>query len=140
MSIATAIHIGQFNGKPIRFFTSPIAGPQLVWHAQDDLYQCLGFDADTRATFMRLTARDWADETRVVATDAGPVRIAPHFMAQGIIAAAPTIVKIDRTEDELLNEYATVAGTAMQVVTADMTSEDSFNFLILAVKNQGGAA
>lgn len=80
------IHVGDVNGQRLRFFRSPLDGPDFPWHRVDDLYRCVGLDRNQRRYFLRWL-RERGGEVRSVATSEGPVVIAPHFMAQGCIDA-----------------------------------------------------
>ena len=41
-ALVAPIHTGRLNGQPVRFFKGPSGGPELPWHAVEDLYRALG--------------------------------------------------------------------------------------------------
>jgi hypothetical protein len=86
------LHIATVAGRPLRFFQTPLEDgrPDLVWHAIDDLQQCLGLNREQRKAYQRLLrshTKRWSTIPRTVATADGLVTIAPHFMAQGMVDA-----------------------------------------------------
>jgi len=144
MTMTKAIYIGTLNGKPLRFFESPNPGPQFPWHSIDDLYKCLGLDHGARNEFRKLTTEgeEWSKNVHIIDTDSGLVTIASHTMAQVMIGATAeagrNILKLSKTEEELLDEYCEVVVEAGNVLTDGMTEEESFRFVIAAAKSEIG--
>jgi hypothetical protein len=93
------LHVATVGGRPLRFFRTPLddGRPDLVWHAVDDLYQCLGLSKRHRKIFLR----QFRKAMRTVATAEGVITIAPHFMAQGAIDA---MVEVGQTTDFVRTE------------------------------------
>src|SRR3712207_3966318 len=85
-------HTGRLNGQPARFFTGPSGGPELPWHAVEDLYQALGLPRSVRRQLLRMMQETWGQELRTVATRDGVGTIAPHFVAQGLLGAAAELM------------------------------------------------
>jgi hypothetical protein len=84
------LHIATVGGHPLRFFKTPLDDglPDLVWHAVDDLHQCLGLNRDARRVFLRkLKGAEWGKHTRTIATADGLVTVAPNYIAQGTVDA-----------------------------------------------------
>lgn len=90
-SLTPILHSGVVNGKPLRFVPSPLTGPDFPWHVADDLFAALAFPRAVRREFSRKLKAEHAKDVKTVATAAGIVTIAPHFMAQGAIGAAVDI-------------------------------------------------
>ncbi|KXJ55844.1 MAG: hypothetical protein AXW12_09535 [Thalassospira sp. Nap_22] len=81
------IFIGTVNGKPVRFFKTPLTDgkPDFPWHSVDDLQKAAGFDRQTRRHFLRSMQQK---DRKSIATPDGIVVVAPHYMAQGLVGAA----------------------------------------------------
>ncbi len=83
------IHAATINGKPVRFFVSPLKDgrPDFPWHCVGDLMSALMMDQPTREHFFR-SLRDGPTAVVVsIPTDSGIVQVCPHFMAQGLVDA-----------------------------------------------------
>jgi hypothetical protein len=87
--LSEPIHIATIDGKPLRFFRSPVKDPDMPWFAIDDLPRCFGL---SRLTCMVLETMKrglrYADVVRRVSTLDGTVTIAAHSAAQGFFGAA----------------------------------------------------
>ena len=70
MSVILApIHTAALGNSTLRFFRSPLAGPDLPWHVHDDLAACLGLPRDARRQFrQKLIGGPFKGDIRVVAT------------------------------------------------------------------------
>ncbi|CAK0742658.1 hypothetical protein WCLP8_1360002 [uncultured Gammaproteobacteria bacterium] len=66
------------SGHSVRFFASPLSGPDFPWHSFDDLAAACDLDQNQREHFLRMAKRDHPNSTRVIATNAGLVTISPH--------------------------------------------------------------
>jgi hypothetical protein len=88
-AFVSPIHTGRLNGQPVRFFKGPTGGPELPWHAVDDLYRALGLPRAVRRQLLRMTQETWRQELRTVATTDGVVTIAPHDVAQACSGQRP---------------------------------------------------
>jgi hypothetical protein len=87
--ISEPIHVAIINGKPLRFFRSPVKDPDMPWVAVDDLPKC--FDLSRLARMVLETIRrepKWADVRHCVSTADGVVTIASHYAAKGFFGAA----------------------------------------------------
>lgn len=85
------LHIATIRGHQLRFYRTPNEDgrPDMPWHSVDDLAQCFGASrSHRRAMFKQLRACGF----KTIATADGIVTIAPHFAAQGAIAAAQACI------------------------------------------------
>lgn len=106
------LYIGKINGGDVRFFRSPVQGPDLPWHSIDDLHEALKLPRDLRRHFKRRLQGEWKKDVRTVATAGGITTIGPHFMAQGLIGSMVEM-GIATTKTEV--EYAMAGGEAMKL-------------------------
>ena len=86
--ITTPLHVATVNGKPLRFFRSPVKDPDMPWVAVDDLPKC--FDLSRLACMVLETIKrepKWADVVHRVSTAGGVVTIASHDAAKGFFGA-----------------------------------------------------
>lgn len=109
------IYTGKVNGKPVRFFATPLSDgrPDFPWHSTDDLMSACNLDGAARKHFLRMAQRDHADTVRTIATPDGLVTVAPHYQAQGLVDA---MVEVKRVKKGARNDYDTAiikAGEAM---------------------------
>jgi hypothetical protein len=105
------LHVATVGGRPLRFFRTPLddGRPDLVWHAVDDLYQCLGLSKRHRKIFLR----QFRKAMRTVATADGVVSVAPHFMAWAVIDA---MIHVGQTTDFVRTEYHLASAEAQQKI------------------------
>lgn len=129
-SLLAPVHTGCLNGRPLRFFRAPTSGTQLPWHAWEDMQACLDLSHDLRGHFRRCLMEDWASDVRTIATAEGIVTIAPHWMAQGVVAA---IGEIRGTEAALTMAYQEQMFGAWQKLTGDMPPAASMGLLAEAI-------
>jgi len=123
MTIPTApIHTDRLNGQPVRFFKGPTGGPELPWHAVEDLYRALGLPCAVRRQLLRMTQEIWGQELRTVATPDGLVTIAPHYVAQDLLGAATELMGAcaKARTDLLEREYAHAGGKALKKLAGDL--------------------
>jgi hypothetical protein len=147
MTVSKAIHVATFNAATLQFFKSPDEGPQIPWHAQDDLFNCLELNHNARMASREMIAEcdELGKSVRIVLTDNGIVTIAAHCTAQGLIAAiaesrsnAAKVLRpkiAPRSENDLQAEYAKAVGGAIEVLTDAMSDEESYNFVMTAYRN-----
>lgn len=129
------IHTAALGLANLRFFRSPLEGPQMPWHSVEDLYRCLVMDRGLRRVFLAKLKRDWKDDIRAVATPTGPTIIAPHFMAQGLIGS---MVEIGVAPASSTDAYAEAGSGAMKALTAGMDPLASMNWAIAAFRKENG--
>jgi hypothetical protein len=85
----TPIHTGSVNGKPVRFFRSPLGDgrPDFPWLALDDLMAALALPRPIRRAYSRGLRSDWKDRIRTITTAKGPTTVVPNAVAQGLLNA-----------------------------------------------------
>ena len=139
---ATPIHIATINGVTVRFFRGPADGPDMPWHAHEELLAALALPRDLRRSLRAALLRNWQGACHTVEVDGEPVLLAPHFVAQGLIGMAQEVGKgITTTPDLIDREYARAGVAAMNALTAHMpAAEDRFTWAMQAFHNQGGTA
>ncbi len=131
-NIRAPIHTGTVNGQPVRFFKTPLddGRPDFPWHATDDLMKACGLKQPAeREFFLRSTRKDWGGSVRTVATSSGPVTLAPHYMAQGLLGA---MVHVRRVKKKAETEYALAATAAMDALTGDLGVQASIGYVVSA--------
>jgi len=138
---ASPIHTAAINGVTVRFFRGPAAGPDMPWHAHEELLAALALPRDLRRALKAALLKSWKDACHTVEVDGEPVLLAPHFVAQGLIGMAQEVGKgVTTTPDLVDREYARAGVAAMNALTAHMpAAEDRFTWAMQAFHNQGGA-
>ena len=133
MSVILApIHTAALGNSTLRFFRSPLAGPDLPWHVHDDLAACLGLPRDARRQFrQKLIGGPFKGDIRVVAAADGIVTIAPHFVAQGLIGAS---MQIGLASPALEDRYSAAAIAAFKMMTGDLPPLAAVEMAIAAAK------
>jgi hypothetical protein len=133
-AILTPIHIANLGKSTLRFFKSPSSPqPEFPWHVHDDLVACLGLPRHIRRQFQHMLANGpFKDDIRAVATGAGIVTIAPHYVAQGLIGAA---IIAGGITSEFEMEYYEASTAAMNVLAGDLPPFASYEFFLAAAKN-----
>lgn len=139
---AVPIHVATINGTSVRFFRGPAAGPDMPWHAHEELLAALALLQSLRRALKTALLKNWKDACRTVEVDGEPVLIAPHFVAQGYISVAQEVGKDFTTTPDLVDrEYACAGVAAMNALTAHMpAAEDRFTWAMQAFHSQGGAS
>ncbi|SDA25065.1 hypothetical protein SAMN02799622_03545 [Methylobacterium sp. UNC378MF] len=137
---ATPIHAAEINSTLVRFFCGPATGPDMPWHAHEDLLAALALPRDLRRALKAALLKSWKEVCHTVEVDGEPVLIAPHFVAQGLIGMAQEIGKgVTTTPDIVDREYARAGVAAMNALTAHLPAAgDRFTWAMQAFHNQGG--
>jgi hypothetical protein len=131
-NIVAPIHTAPLGKATLRFFRSPLAGPDLPWHVHDDLAACLGLPRDARRQFrQRLISGPFKADVRVVATPDGIATIAPHFAAQGLIGAA---IEAGLASAAFEDRYTAAAIAAFKAMTGDLPPMAALEMAIAAAK------
>lgn len=133
--LTSPLHVGVVNGRDVRFFKGPSNGPEMPWHSVEDLYQALGLPRSLRRELLRKTQEHWGKELRTVATANGPVVVAPHFVAQGLIGAAVVAMG---GKPSLEIEYAKAGGEALKKLAGDLPMMAAVEFAVAAYRNTNG--
>jgi hypothetical protein len=117
--ISTPIHIATVNGKPLRFFRSPMEGPDFPWFAFNNLMLCFAVTAEVKNVVMsKFVASEWRGHSRLVVDDAGEeIIICPHFMARGLLGA---MEQNDFVRKGALETYLQAWTDALKQLTADL--------------------
>ena len=126
------IHTGEIDGLPVRFFKGPVAGPELPWHALEDLYRTMRLPRPVRRQLLERTRAFPDGEARTVASADGLATIAPNYMAQGIIGAA---VEVHGVRADFEHLYIPEAIAALKVLTSDMPVMASIQYAVEAFRN-----
>ena len=129
------IHTATIAGKPVRFFRAPSGKPELVWHAANDLFVACGFSEPMREHFRRSLQEIFGTDIQTIATSSGPVTIAPHVAAQGLLGAAADVGEV--MPPRITEEYALGAAEAMNALMGDLPPAASVEFLCQAARNSG---
>ncbi|MDW7555372.1 MULTISPECIES: hypothetical protein [Azospirillum] len=92
------IHTGNINGKPVRFFATPLNDglPDFPWHSTNDLMSACNLDGTARQHFMRMAQRDHVGTMQTIATPDGVVTVAPHYHAQGFVDAMVHVKRVKK--------------------------------------------
>jgi hypothetical protein len=86
MSIVKPLATALVNGRPVRYFRSPLDGPEFPWHVFLDLHAAMRLPDDMQEHFLRMMrSGPYRNDTRVLATPDGPAVITPHYVAQGFM-------------------------------------------------------
>lgn len=134
-TLVSPIYIATINGVAVRFFKGPGAEPEYPWHAADDLFMACSLSRDHRRFFLRATQEIPGNVIRTVATSKGVVTIAPHYVAQGFLAA---VVETRGVPMRIETAYTRAAAKAMDLLVGDLGPQASLGFVIAAVKNTLG--
>jgi hypothetical protein len=142
ISSATPIHTATINSVSVRFFRGPAAGPDMPWHAHEELLAALALPRDLRRALKAALLKHWKEACHTVEVDGEPMLIAPHFVAQGLIGMAQEVGKrITTTPDLVDREYASAGFAAMNALTAHIAAaEDRLVWAMQAFHNQGGVS
>ena len=133
--LTSPLHVGIINARDVRFFKGPSNGPEMPWHAVEDLYQALGLPRSLRRELLRKTQAHWGMELRSVATADGPVVVAPHYVAQGLIGAA---VEAMGAPPHVEKDYARAGVGALNALTGDLGPKAAIEFVVAAYRNTNG--
>lgn len=134
-ALVAVLHTAQIGGKSVRLFRSPLEGPDFPWHSVDDLHLALGFPRDLRRELKTKLQREWREEVRTIATSGGITTIAPHPMAQGLIAAADDVGCAPYTAGD---DYARAGAKALGMITAGMPPAALVAYSVAAFHRGGG--
>ena len=141
MSLAQPVHTATIAGKEVRFFRAPSGRPELPWHAADDLFAVCNFPSDLRERFRRMLQATWGGDIATIATPTGPVVIAPHFAAQGLLEAAqeigPRLPMAGRLPAGLVEAYTRGAVAAMKAMASDLPPIARFEMAMQAARKSG---
>lgn len=113
--ISTPIHIATVNGKPLRFFRSPVKDPDMPWFAIKDMLECFGLAHVGGIIMSSLKNSEWGGDVRPAATTDGLVEIAPHYMAQGFLGA---MEKVGEVQKGALDAYSEAGIPAIKELLA----------------------
>lgn len=133
--LSTPLHSGLICGRQVRFFRSPLSGPDFPWHSVDDLHLALNFPRELRRHFKAMLQRDWGGKVRTIATRRGVTTIAPHPMAQGLIES---LEDFGGPPSGAADDYARTAGEALQTLTASMPPDEAVRYSMAAFNRGGG--
>ncbi|MCJ2057653.1 hypothetical protein MKL09_13935 [Methylobacterium sp. J-048] len=135
-TLAAPIYTGTLNGKPLRFFRAPYAEPHLPWHVADDLHSWLGMPPELRQHYRRMhRSSDWSRDVRTLATNDGIITIAPHWMAQVLIAS---VIEFGRTTLATEIAYTEASGDALSALAGNLPPEAFIQFTTSAFSNTHG--
>jgi hypothetical protein len=127
----TPIHTGTVNGKPVRFFRSPLGDgrPDFPWLALDDLMAALALPRPIRRAFSQGLRSDWKDRIRIIMTAQGPTTVVPNAVAQGLFNA---VVGQGLCPAALEAEYDDAVLTACPALTIGLDAEEEHAFIAAA--------
>lgn len=123
------------DGKRLRYFTSPefqnFRKADMPWHSADDLSIVLGLPQEASEMLKRKLREDWNRDVKTVATPEGITTIAPHFMAQGLIASLERELGEERAS-RILSGYTAGGLKAMRAMTAHLSPSMRLSFMMAA--------
>lgn len=73
------------NGQQIRFYPSPLPGPDYPWHVLDDLMLSVDMPDWWRRTAVKKFSTAWPEHCRVMETASGPVVLCSSFCGRGFL-------------------------------------------------------
>jgi len=139
IAAAQPLHVATVCGKPFRFFRGPGDAPDMPWHAHDDLLAALALPRSLRRELRAKMLKNFGPQCRTVEVDGGPVLIAPHYVAQGLVSAAQEGGHgITATPAQVDREYVNGSMGAMKALTAGLGQAEGFHYVMAAFRNQGG--
>jgi hypothetical protein len=119
------LHEAIVRGNRLRFFKSPLndGKPDFPWHSIDDLANCMGLSSVQREFILRSMRNkpNVGDPLRTVSTSNGPVVIAPHYVAQGMIGALRQMKKVSKSAADA---YARAGADACTKLIGGMSFTD----------------
>lgn len=122
------VHTAEINSIDVRFFRSPLEGPDFPWHAVDDLAESGGLPSELGRNYRKKLFRDWHHKIRQVMVKGELVMIAPHHVGQVMSEF------IDGYQPGFSKAYIKASAAAERLVTADMTWEERLDFTLSAGK------
>ena len=134
-ALVAPLHTGTVGGCPVRFFRGPSGRPEPSWHAIEDCIRPLGLSRSLRRELLRMTQRHWGAELRTVATADGPVVVAPHYVAQGLLGAA---VEAMGAKASVETEYALAGAEALRKLGGDLPPMARVELALAAFRNSTG--
>jgi hypothetical protein len=113
------LYTATVNGLPLRFFPSPLEGPDFPWHAFNDLMLCFAVTAEVKNVVMsKFVASEWRGHSRLVVDSAGEETIiCPHYMAQGLLRATEQHEFVPKGARDAYDQVWT---DALKKLTADL--------------------
>lgn len=133
-SVVDPLHSIDLAAHRLRFFRPPLPGPHLPWHSADDLQRCLDLPPAARLKILR--DNPFRAATRTVATPEGIATIAPHFMAQGLIAGA---LDFGLIQPGFESSYVKGAMAALRQLMGDLPPMARLAFALTAFDNDGAS-
>ena len=121
----TPLYTAEINGHPLRFFKNPDGTQDMPWHAFYDLLM-LTNHSSREAQQMLAASRvgPFKAKIRTIATSEGPVVIAPHWAAQGMIGAMLEVGRISQdVETAYCKAGAHVIGLMVEHLPPSMRAE-----------------
>lgn len=85
-SASALLHTATINGHPVRFFASPLGGPDMPWVALADLVGTVGLPDWWREQAVSGWPEAHPDKFRLVAVDGAEVLIVPDVAGLGFFA------------------------------------------------------
>ena len=132
---AAPLHIAAVGLGNVRFFRSPLAGPQQPWFVIDDLFRAGSIDRKLRRAFFSGLQRDHGAEILTIETSSGPINIGPHWMAQGLISCW---IEWGRVNRDFELAYTVGQAGAMAALTAHMSDMEGMRYAMQAYRNSNG--
>lgn len=135
IGVISPLHTEAVGVGNIRYFRAPLKGPQQPWHSVEDLYRSMALPRDLRRHFLAKMKTEQRESVRLIQTPDGATTIAPHYMAQGFIAAMREVGE-EPPGFEMAYVHGIVAAT--KVLTEGMSPADSLNYAIAAFRESNG--
>ena len=89
------LYTAEINGHRLRFFKNPDGTQDMPWHAFYDLLMITNHsNREAKQMLAATRGGPFKAKVRTIATSEGPVVIAPHWAAQGMIGAMLEIGRI----------------------------------------------
>ena len=109
------------NGRPVRFYCPPTAGPDFPWFSLDDLLLALKLSRQARRHIARLAREDWGEYLTTAMCEGSIITVAPHFVAQGLLDALISTGQITQSASD---GYYEAGVSVMKELTGHLSPQD----------------
>ena len=122
-AVVVPLYIGDVGFAAVRFFESPMDGPDLVWSSAADLLAAAGLPKPIKCRYLAAATK----MGQTIETPAGPVAIIPHAKAAEMLGV---LIDHGRTSYQVRKEYGLEVAEAERVATTRLTPQQQFEYLI----------
>ena len=136
-TLVTPIHTEAIGLGNLRFFAPPSGGREFPWSSLDDAMHCFSLPRALRQSATKDLLAEYRDQTAVVRTPNGDVRLITHSWAQGLVGA---MVDVGRADPKMNWIYAKAAAEALGQMVAGLSTHEVMQYMADAMQASGGAA